>query len=458
MQKKKLTLKYVIISLLIFLIILIFLIYKNQSSIIKKGYQLAPGFMNIARFYIFNLPNNIPNIPSNNPIESDLNFKKSLKNLTFKKSYSKNMNFFNKNKKIKIYMPKENYLLSGISNKYAGSSYVAMFNEELIILSSRGLLANGKIQEDEIILKQIKNNLNDFLGIEAFKKDRSYSFKDLLIHDQKIYVSLTDEVSNKCWSTSVLYSEINFNYLKFKYLFKSEECIDEKNDEAFVPIQSGGRIAVFDQNNLLLSTGDYRYRKKAQEPSSIFGKIININLESGDYKIISMGHRNPQGLYVDKKNKILLSTEHGPRGGDEINLISFEDLEKKILNFGWPVSSYGEHYAKKNATSEEAIRKVNLLYKKYPLHKSHKKHGFIEPLHFFNPSIGISEIIGIGNSKYISSSLGGKQLFFFDLTDNNKLNNYYVRNIGERVRDVIFKDKKLIFFLEDTASIALVNF
>ena len=65
-----------------------------------------------------------------------------------------------------------------------------------------------------------------------------------------------------------------------------------------------------------------------------------------------MGHRNPQGLFVDQ-NKIVLSTEHGPWGGDEINLIPFEKIyNNEILNFGWPISSYGEHYAKKMQEQE----------------------------------------------------------------------------------------------------------
>ena len=45
---------------------------------------------------------------------------------------------------------------------------------------------------------------------------------------------------------------------------------------------------------------------------TIFSKILMINLENGEAKILSMGHRNPQGLYLDKENNLLISTEHGP--------------------------------------------------------------------------------------------------------------------------------------------------
>ena len=52
----------------------------------------------------------------------------------------------------------------------------------------------------------------------------------------------------------------------------------------------------------------------------MFGKILKINKNNGEYSIVSKGHRNIQGMYFDDKNKIILSTEHGPKGGDEVNI------------------------------------------------------------------------------------------------------------------------------------------
>jgi hypothetical protein len=451
-------LKFTLTAIVILLIIFV-LAYRNQNFLIKKGYQIAPKIMHKVRFFYFNLPNNLPSIPSSDPLLSDLEFKKSLKNLTFKNSHFKKIKIFDEIKKIQFYMPKENYLMSGISNKYAGSSYIEFFNNKLFLLSSRGLTGYGEISDNEIILNQIENNLNLFLGKNEFEKDISFSFKDTLIHNNKVFVTFTDEITKNCWSISVLQSDINYNYLNFKYIFRSSECIEEENDEAFVSIQSGGRIVALNQENLLLSIGDFRVRKRAQDLSSIFGKIIKIDLTNQKHRIVTIGHRNPQGLYIDIKNNIVLSTEHGPIGGDEINVINLKDIaNQNVLNFGWPIASYGEHYAKKTAITEEQIHKLDLLYQKYPLKKSHEDFGFIEPIYYFTPSIGISEIVGFGNSEYMSSSLGGKKLFFFKLDEKNEIKNYYIENIGERVRDVIFKNDKLIFFLEDTATIAVINF
>ena len=453
--------KIPIIIFIIFTSFLLLIIFYNKNYILQKGWQYYPNLMEKIRYVYFNLPHNLVFIPTSDPIEHDLDIKNKLSLLKFTAAYSKEINFFNINKKVDFYMPRKNILLSGISNKYAGSSYLDYFDNNLFLLSARGIIAYGQIDKNEINLKQIKNNLNNFLGKDKFIIDRSYSFKDLLIFNNKLFVSFTDEIKDDCWGISVLQSELSLDYLEFKFLFRENECIDENNDEGFVSIQTGGRIFGFNNNEILLTTGEYRFRKKAQDPASIFGKIIKINLENNKYKIVSMGHRNPQGLYVDEENKIVLSTEHGPRGGDEINLLNFDSIKKNIIpNFGWPISSYGEHYAKKDkniAINKDKQNEIDLLYKKYPLYKSHKQKGFVEPIYTFTPSIGISEIVGLGNSRYMSSSLGGKKLFFFKLNKEN-IDFSYDFNFGERIRDVIYKDNKLIFFMEDTSTIAVVNF
>ena len=169
----------------------------------------------------------------------------------------------------------------------------------------------------------------------------------------------------------------------------------------FQPIQSGGVVEDFDEDHFLLTTGEFRFRDHAQNNNSVFGKILLINKNNGDYKIISKGHRNAQGLFYDKENNIIVNTEHGPFGGDEVN------INKNIFqinNYGWPISSYGEHYP--NMVSKDA-------YDKAPLYKSHLKYGFIEPVKYFVPSIGISQILKVKNSfgyenkqNYFFSSMG----------------------------------------------------
>ena len=303
-------------------------------------------------------------------------------------------------------------------------------------------------------LKQIKNNINEFINLKQFMKNRWFSIKDILVSDKKIFVSYTEEIEEDCWNTSVIYGDINYEKINFIKLFSPKTCVHAyKNiDSEFNATQSGGRIIQLNKNNILLSIGDYRSRHLAQDRQSVNGKIIKINIVNGEYEIVSMGHRNPQGLYFDKKNYFILETEHGPRDGDEINLIKVNDISKnEPLNYGWPIVSYGEHYCKKRGDCAKN------LYTKYPLNKSHSEFNFIEPLKTFVPGIGISEIVNIGDNKYALSSLKDKSIYFFELSDKKKIINLERIEISERIRDLKFNNNKLYLFLENTASIGIID-
>ena len=342
---------------------------------------------------------------------------------------------------------------SGIYQDFPGSGYIDFYKDNLIIVSSRGVLAFKRNIEDVTEdFQQIKNNINDFIGIKQFKKSQSFSIKDISILNSKVFISYTEEIKEDCWNTSVIYGDVNYENIKFEKLFTSKNCINSENnpDKEFKATQAGGRIVQFDDNNILLSIGEYRNRYLAQDIMSVNGKIIKVNIDNFNYEIISMGHRNPQGLYYDKKNNFILETEHGPFGGDEINLIDMNKINKdKIQNFGWAISSAGEHYGKKKENEAK--------YKKYPLYNSHAKHGFIEPLKSFVPAIGISEIIKIESNRYVVSSLRDKSIYFFKIDELKKIINFDRVEVFERVRDLKFKKNKLYLFLEDTASIGVID-
>ncbi len=355
---------------------------------------------------------------------------------------------------------------SGINKVFPGSGYIDFKDSKIFILSSRGILAfkSNFNDEKEQIFKQIPNNIDEFLILRNIKKQSHFSLKDILVFKNKIFISYNEEIKRNCWNTSVIQGEINYEFIKFKKLFSPKECINIYNSKnwslgqnlhvtkEFNVHQSGGRIVSFDENHILLTIGDYRSRDLAQEKQSVNGKIIRINILTADYDIISMGHRNPQGLYIDKKNNFILETEHGPQGGDEINLIEIRNIDDgKIQNYGWPISSAGEFYGSLGK------HKIKELKKKYPLYNSHKDYGFNEPLYSFVPSIGISEIVKIQKNKYVVSSLGGKSLYFFELNEKKKILNLEKINVSERIRDLKYKDNKLYLFMENTSSIGVID-
>lgn len=379
--------------------------------------------------------------------KAELNFAQNLEDIrTFKESYDLGSGL-----KIDKYRLTAGFY-SGIHNSFPGSGFMDIYKNNIFVLSARGILAYSDVNNIHS-LKQVKHNINEFINFSQFEKGNWFSIKDMNIENDEIYISFTEEIKNNCWNTSVIFGKLNLDSINFTKLFSPEECIHSENsvDGEFNAHQSGGRIVNLGKNHILLSVGDYRSRFLAQDVKSINGKIIKIDIRNSDYDIISMGNRNPQGLLYDKENNFLLFTEHGPQGGDEINLLDLSYNKNQIFNYGWPKSSYGEHYGGKLSLENQ------IKYQKYPLHKSHKEYGFIEPLKFFVPSIGISEILKTGKKNYILSSLKEESIYFFQLDDENKIINFKKIKVYERIRDIEFYNNKIYLFLENTASISIIN-
>jgi glucose/arabinose dehydrogenase len=114
------------------------------------------------------------------------------------------------------------------------------------------------------------------------------------------------------------------------------------------PVHYGGRMAFLSDGTLLLTTGDgFDYREAAQDIDSGLGKVLRMNDDGraatgnpfpGSPYVYSYGHRNPQGLAIDRSGTIWLH-EHGPKGGDELNRI------EAGVNYGWPAITYGVDYS-----------------------------------------------------------------------------------------------------------------
>jgi hypothetical protein len=443
-MKKKYNIKILILFFFIFLLIgyffLNFIIGNNKfeflNSLVNKEHKE------------FIKKNFFPHKHQSYQTKRDIRFIESKNDIKISKSVVKLSN----NKILEKYKLNSGFY-SGIYNIFPGTGYFDFYDNNIVILSARGLLVFKKIPLDnKNNFKQISNNIYDFINLNQYKKNKWFSLKDLLISNNQIYISYTEEIKEDCWNTSIIYGTINLKNIKFKKLISSKECIHSVNnvDSEFHGNQSGGRIVAFDKNHILLSVGEYRSRFLAQSKQGINGKIIKVNIHNGKFSIISMGHRNPQGLLFDKENNFILVTEHGPMGGDEINLIDIKNIDdNEILNYGWPLASSGEHYGGK-------IKKNFEKYKKYPLYKSHINHGFIEPLKSFVPSIGISEIIKF-KKKYATASMKDKSVFFFELDNENKITNLKKLKMPERIRDIKFFNNKLYLFFEDTPSIGVIN-
>ena len=338
----------------------------------------------------------------------------------------------------------ETYPLPFISYEHSWGKpggYLDQIKSKVIIVNGNGSFYSfdkGDLNSKKIEFEKINTNIKDIIKDSDFYIKGSKTVRDLLIVNDIVLISYAKKQSDDCYNMSILISEFNLKMLQFKEFFAYPECQGEFADVS----KSGGRMVYYKDNKILLSTGEFGKRPLAQDENSLFGKIISIDLKSKHYEIISIGHRNPQGLYYDKDKNVIISTDHGPMGGDEININLDPNHISFVENYGWPISSYGEHYDGE-------------FYDDAPLHKSHKDYGFVEPIKYYTPAIGISEIRKIPNAfnenftnDFFVASMG------WDIEEGD-LSIHHLR-FNQNYDQIIFEDT--IPIMDRIRDIAVINY
>ncbi|MCC6201662.1 MAG: PQQ-dependent sugar dehydrogenase [Gammaproteobacteria bacterium] len=197
----------------------------------------------------------------------------------------------------------------------------------------------------------------------------------------------------------------------------------------FAGHESGARMAWLAPGQLLFTVGDQEHDDwnqpiaMAQSDAHMYGKILQVDVASGRATIYSKGHRNPQGLYRDGQGN-LWESEHGPRGGDEINLV------RKGQNYGWPTVTYGTDYGR--FVWPPAADRVGT----HP--------GYAQPIYAFIPSIATSNLIRIeGDTQFTAwrgnllvAGLASQSLIRLGL-DGERVVFAEPLPIGRRIRDLI---------------------
>ena len=120
--------------------------------------------------------------------------------------------------------------------------------------------------------------------------------RDLLIDENDLYLSVILQDSNKKYTLAIISSELDYEQLKFKF-FKTKLLLESYS------IGSGGRIVNYGEDKLLFTIGHLDLNSQVQSPNNLAGKIISINKNDKSYKIVSIGHRNQQGLFYFKDIK-----------------------------------------------------------------------------------------------------------------------------------------------------------
>ena len=310
-------------------------------------------------------------------------------------------------------------------------SFVFLPDDSILILERKGELIhfkNGKKLKIKNLPKIISKNQGGLLDIELHPD----------FHENKwIYISYSSSNDqNPGTNTTILRFKIkNFTAV-------NQEVIYKATPNSKRTLHYGSRMVFDKENYLFFSIGDRGNRDlNPQDIKRDGGKIYRlhddgripidnpfINERNSKKAIFSYGHRNPQGMIYDEDKDEIWIHEHGPRGGDEINII------KAGKNYGWPLASYGVNYIGTKFTNKTSID------------------GMVNPLHYWVPSIAPSGMLLVKNPKYPTldgSILIGSLKFQYlhqCIIENGKIvkENKLFEEIG-RVRSVELDNYKNIY-------------
>jgi cytochrome c2 len=321
--------------------------------------------------------------------------------------------------------------------KTAGA--IAAVKNTLVIVDRLGNFfscsKSGTLRKLEI--PPLPNGLNDYLragGTLDVKSFRTYSIKYLSVPKLLVVSHESYNASKPGTQLTVSAIAIDETTLQpagpWRTIFATDAEPDIPNDA------SGGSLAVNGRDKIYLSVGVYKISNNglAQDPQSNFGKIFEIDVASGQSRILSKGHRNPQGLTLSTSGD-LWSTEHGPAGGDELNLITAG------ANYGWPNVTLGTNYNAYKWNDEEIAGRHD---------------GYQQPIFAWVPSIGVSNLLEVRgfderwNGDLLVGSLKAQTLFRLRL-DHDRVVYSEPIWIGQRLRDIAeFEDGTIALWTDDS--------
>ena len=267
-----------------------------------------------------------------------------------------------------------------------------------------------------------------------------------------VYISYNGQSGNGSWGTEVIRATfLNDRLSDITVLFKMQP--KSRSNHHF-----GGRIVLNKQDELFLTLGDRGKKDEAQLLSSHHGSIVRINTNETILKnnpleadkqqftkfseIFSFGHRNVQGIAIHPATSEIWAHEHGPQGGDELNLI------QSGKNYGWPVITYGVNYVIGTKIGEGT-----------------KKRGMEQPIFTWIPSIGTSGLTFISGNTFtkwdnnlLIGGLKNGHLVRVALKENRILEyEEIIQNRFGRIRDVRIGKDGNIYLLTDESNGKLIR-
>ena len=223
---------------------------------------------------------------------------------------------------------------------------------------------------------------------------------------------------------------------KSKNWFTSKPC---------VPISAvqhaAGRLAIISEESAYLTVGDLGFSKIGSK--NIRGDLGSVfKVSASKVEKISTGHRNQQGIELIGND--LYISEHGPRGGDELNLI------RKGVDYGWPAVTYGQAYS-----SGDYVRPT----------RSGTHDGFQLPLYYWVPSVAPTELVALPassrwggwSSQLVMATLREQALIFIQLNGKDKVSQVVTVDVSDRIRDLeLLADGRLVA-TTDSGNLLLIS-
>ena len=298
------------------------------------------------------------------------------------------------------------------------------------------ILGGGRSGGEVFIWKPTSKNLiraGSFIASTRRMIDSRFAINDIAVLSEsassaRLLISYPRlNASRSCVEIAVDELALDRNRDKARFVaqwFVSKPCVPVSAVQ-----HTAGRFEVIDKNSVYLTVGDLGFtrigdRKKRGDLGSVF-KLTPRTAEK-----FSQGHRNPQGIVL-YNNDTLMVSEHGPRGGDELNIV------KKGNDYGWPFVSYGQPYG-----AGDYVKPT----------KTGTHEGFVKPITYWVPSIAPSELVqlpnqgwGDWNSALVLGTLREEVLVFIALNQKLEVTSTQQIDVGQRVRDLdVLSDGSLI--------------
>jgi glucose/arabinose dehydrogenase len=298
---------------------------------------------------------------------------------------------------------------------------LALFKDESVLLG--GGASGGEILTWSKQTNSLRS-LGKFIPANKRKIDSRFAINDIAILSEsassaKLLISYPRLGSaNSCVEIAV--DELAYDRKNQRIKFVSNWFVTKPCVPISAVQHTSGRFAVIDKSSVYVTIGDLGFsqiddRSKRGDLGSIF------KLTAKSAVRISQGHRNPQGILLFDK-KVLLAAEHGPRGGDEINVIQAGG------DYGWPFVSYGQPYGGGDYVSPA---------------KTGSHDGYAQPIKYWVPSIAPTELVqlpeqgwGDWGGAIVLGTLREEVLLFMKINEKLEISQTVEVKIGERIRDL----------------------